>query len=130
MPTYEYRCNACRREFEYQQKMADPDLVTCEVCGADKLEKLISWSSLRPQGKDWTKGINGKMTSEQQRDVARANVAKGAPPKLADQIAAREAHNAAIDAAEAAKAASDPATATSAPTTSEASSSDAGGSKE
>jgi putative FmdB family regulatory protein len=47
MPTYEYRCNACQREFEYQQKMDDPDLVTCEACGAAKLERLISWTSVR-----------------------------------------------------------------------------------
>lgn len=45
MPTYEYRCNACQKEFEYQQKMSDPDLVTCEACGASALEKLISWSA-------------------------------------------------------------------------------------
>lgn len=47
MPTYEYRCNGCQREFEIQQKMADPDLVHCDVCGQDKLEKLISWTSVR-----------------------------------------------------------------------------------
>jgi putative FmdB family regulatory protein len=47
MPTYEYRCNACQREFEVQQKMTDPDLVKCETCGADKLERLISWTSVR-----------------------------------------------------------------------------------
>lgn len=45
MPTYEYRCNGCLREFEYQQRMADDDLVKCEVCGEDKLEKLISWTA-------------------------------------------------------------------------------------
>jgi putative FmdB family regulatory protein len=47
MPTYEYRCGGCTREFEYQQRMSDPDLVTCEACGADKLERLISWTSVR-----------------------------------------------------------------------------------
>jgi putative FmdB family regulatory protein len=47
MPTYEYHCNACHREFEYQQKMSDADLVRCEACGEDKLERLISWTSVR-----------------------------------------------------------------------------------
>jgi putative FmdB family regulatory protein len=50
MPTYEYRCGACHREFEYQQKMSDADLVHCEACGADKLERLISWTSVRSTG--------------------------------------------------------------------------------
>jgi len=47
MPIYEYRCSACNREFEYQQKMTDQDLVRCEACGQDKLERLISWTSVR-----------------------------------------------------------------------------------
>lgn len=47
MPTYEYRCAACKREFEYQHSMNDPDLVKCEACGEDKLERLISWTSVR-----------------------------------------------------------------------------------
>ena len=46
MPTYEYRCKACEREFEYVQKMSDPDLVKCEACGKDTLERLISWTSV------------------------------------------------------------------------------------
>ena len=49
MPTYEYHCNACHREFEYQQKMSDADLVRCEACGEDKLERLISWTSVRAE---------------------------------------------------------------------------------
>lgn len=81
MPMYDYRCNACQREFEYQQKMADPDLVTCEVCGEDKLEKLISWSAFQIGSKNWMKNISGKQTPEQQREVARMSVDKGVPPK-------------------------------------------------
>lgn len=50
MPTYEYRCGACHREFEYQQKMSDAELVHCEACGEDKLERLISWTSVRSTG--------------------------------------------------------------------------------
>ena len=52
MPTYEYRCDACNREFEVQQKMSDPDLVHCEACGEDRLERLISWTSVRSTGWD------------------------------------------------------------------------------
>ena len=57
MPTYEYRCNACKREFEYQQKMSDDDLVTCEVCGEPKLEKLISRSAFQLKGGGWYKDL-------------------------------------------------------------------------
>jgi putative FmdB family regulatory protein len=47
MPTYEYRCNACKREFEVQQRMADDELTHCTACHQDKLEKLISWTTVR-----------------------------------------------------------------------------------
>jgi putative FmdB family regulatory protein len=46
MPTYEYHCKACGREFEAVQKMTDPALTKCEACGKDELEKLISWTSV------------------------------------------------------------------------------------
>jgi putative FmdB family regulatory protein len=52
MPIYEYRCEACSREFEYQQRMSDPELVRCEACGEDRLERLISWTSVRSTGWD------------------------------------------------------------------------------
>jgi putative FmdB family regulatory protein len=57
MPTYEYRCNACGREFEYQQRMADDDLVKCEACHEDKLEKLISRTAFQLKGGGWYKDL-------------------------------------------------------------------------
>src|SRR4051812_16177156 len=81
MPTYEYRCNACKREFEYQQKMADPDLVKCEACGEDKLEKLISWSAFQLKGGGWYKDLyssNPKAALHDKTD-------HGVPPKAADK---------------------------------------------
>lgn len=81
MPTYEYRCNACRKEFEYQQKMADPDLTKCEACGEDKLEKLISWSAFQLKGGGWYKDLYASQTPEQQRQAAKDSVDKGIPPK-------------------------------------------------
>ncbi|MEO7096539.1 MAG: zinc ribbon domain-containing protein [Polyangiales bacterium] len=81
MPTYEYRCNACGKEFEYQQKMADPDLTKCEACGEDKLEKLISWSAFQLKGDGWYKDLYSKQSPEQQKQAARDSVDKGVPPK-------------------------------------------------
>ncbi len=81
MPTYEYRCNACGKDFEYQQKMADPDLTKCEACGEDKLEKLISWSAFQLKGGGWYKDLYSKQTPEQQKQAARDSVDKGIPPK-------------------------------------------------
>jgi putative FmdB family regulatory protein len=57
VPTYEYRCNACKREFEVQQRMVDDDLVHCDVCGKDALEKLISHTAFQFKGGGWYKDL-------------------------------------------------------------------------
>ncbi len=41
MPTYEYRCNACKYEFEQVQSMKDNALKKCPKCGKNALERLI-----------------------------------------------------------------------------------------
>jgi putative FmdB family regulatory protein len=41
MPTYEYRCKACKHEFEEFQSMKDKALTKCPACGKKSLERLI-----------------------------------------------------------------------------------------
>lgn len=41
MPTYDYRCNACRHEFEQYQSIKDKPLKKCPTCGKSALERLI-----------------------------------------------------------------------------------------
>ena len=41
MPTYDYRCNACKHEFEHFQSMKDSPLKKCPQCGKARLERLI-----------------------------------------------------------------------------------------
>jgi putative FmdB family regulatory protein len=57
MPIYEYKCKACDREFEYQQRMADPDKTDCEACGASALERLISRTAFQLKGSGWYKDL-------------------------------------------------------------------------
>lgn len=56
MPVYEYQCKACGRDFEYQQRMADPDKTTCEECGG-ALERLISRTAFALKGGGWYKDL-------------------------------------------------------------------------
>ena len=56
MPVYEYQCTACHQEFEYQQRMSDPDKTTCEVCGGP-LERLISRTAFAFKGSGWYKDL-------------------------------------------------------------------------
>lgn len=52
MPTYEYRCTACGKEFEAVQKITDPPLKKCKFCSG-KVTRLISSSSFVLKGSGW-----------------------------------------------------------------------------
>ena len=41
MPTYDYRCEACRHEFDAFQSITDAALKKCPKCGKSKLRRLI-----------------------------------------------------------------------------------------
>ena len=52
MPIYEYRCRKCGHEFEEWQKITDPPVEKCCVCGG-RASRLISQSSFILKGTGW-----------------------------------------------------------------------------
>lgn len=42
MPTYEYACPSCDATHEVQQRMTDPTLTACPVCGDPAVRKLFT----------------------------------------------------------------------------------------
>jgi putative FmdB family regulatory protein len=42
MPTYEYRCDACKHEFEKFQSITSQPIKKCPKCGKNKVKRLIS----------------------------------------------------------------------------------------
>lgn len=42
MPTYDYHCEACGREFEEFHKISDPPVQKCTLCGGGPVRKLVS----------------------------------------------------------------------------------------
>ena len=42
MPTYEYRCTACGKEWEEVQRISEPPLEVCPACGKPTAHRLIS----------------------------------------------------------------------------------------
>ncbi len=53
MPIYEYRCPSCGAEFERFQKISDDSRPSCEVCGAEHVDRLISASAFHLKGSGW-----------------------------------------------------------------------------
>jgi putative FmdB family regulatory protein len=56
MPTYEYQCHKCKKQFEYVQKISDAPKKKCEACGG-KLERLISGGAFILKGGGWYKDL-------------------------------------------------------------------------
>jgi putative FmdB family regulatory protein len=82
MPIYEYQCKACGRECEYQQRMSDPEMTTCEACGEDKLERIISRTAFSLKGSGWYKDLYASAKPEAAKsDGAPAGDAKPADGK-------------------------------------------------
>lgn len=53
MPTYEYACNQCGREFEKVQRITEPAQAECPACGSSDTRRLISHSSFILKGSGW-----------------------------------------------------------------------------
>jgi len=58
MPMYEYRCEACDKQFELRQKFSDPPATACPDCGG-AVAKLISSASFALKGGGWYKESYG-----------------------------------------------------------------------
>ena len=67
MPVYEYQCKACGRDFEYQQRMSDPDKTVCEACGG-ALDRLISRTAFALKGGGWYKDLYASAKPEAKSD--------------------------------------------------------------
>ncbi len=87
MPIYEYQCQACHRDFEYQQRMSDPEKTVCEACGG-ALERLISRTAFSLKGGGWykdlyssTKPETKSTTTETKADAPKTDAPKPEAPK-------------------------------------------------
>jgi putative FmdB family regulatory protein len=52
VPTYEYKCDDCAREFEVRQRISEPPLTRCETCGGT-LRRLLSAAPFILKGEGW-----------------------------------------------------------------------------
>jgi putative FmdB family regulatory protein len=52
MPIYEYACTQCGRHCELVQKVTDPPLTKCKVCGG-VLKKVLTAPAIQFKGNGW-----------------------------------------------------------------------------
>ena len=53
MPIYAYRCSACGHAQDVLQKMSDPLLTVCPVCGASAYSKQLTAAGFQLKGSGW-----------------------------------------------------------------------------
>ena len=53
MPIYAYRCASCGHSRDVLQKISDPLLTTCPVCGAEQFQKQVTAAGFQLKGSGW-----------------------------------------------------------------------------
>lgn len=107
MPIYAYRCSDCGHAQDVLQKLSDPVLTTCPVCGAEAYTKQVTAAGFQLKGSGWyvTDFRNGHQAAPKPGDAAKTS-ADAAPGEAAAPAGAPPADKPAV-----APAASAPATA-------------------
>jgi putative FmdB family regulatory protein len=52
VPTYEYHCDGCGRDFEVKQRISEEPLTSCDQCGG-RVRRLISPAPFILKGEGW-----------------------------------------------------------------------------
>jgi len=53
MPTYTYRCDACGKGFEREQRISEDPIKKCPSCGKPKARRMISGGNFILKGGGW-----------------------------------------------------------------------------
>ncbi|MFN3376792.1 MAG: FmdB family zinc ribbon protein [Burkholderiaceae bacterium] len=53
MPIYAYKCGACGHAKDVLQKISDPALTVCPVCGAESFSKQVTAAGFQLKGSGW-----------------------------------------------------------------------------
>ncbi len=96
MPIYAYRCTACGHAQDVLQKMSDPVLTECPVCGASAYAKQVTAAGFQLKGSGWyvTDFRSGNNTAPPAKKDGEAG-----PDKAGDKAGDKPAGSAAAPAA-------------------------------
>jgi len=94
MPTYEYECLKCRRVFEIRQRISEPALTVCDVCGGE-VRRLLSAAPFILKGAGWyvtdypSESRKQALQSEKSSDKSPDKTPDKTSDKAADKPAAK-----------------------------------------
>ncbi|MBM4352475.1 MAG: zinc ribbon domain-containing protein [Deltaproteobacteria bacterium] len=86
MPIYEYRCNACGRDFEQWRRITDDSRPACSACGSLDVHRQVSMSSFQLKGSGWyVTDYAGKKTNSTSHKEEKTETAPSATDKSTDK---------------------------------------------
>jgi putative FmdB family regulatory protein len=98
MPTYEYECLKCRRVFEIRQRISEPALTVCDVCGGE-VRRLLSAAPFILKGAGWyvtdypsesrKQALKSEKSSEKSSDKSPEKTSEKSSDKPADKPASK-----------------------------------------
>ena len=98
MPTYEYECLKCRRVFEIRQRISEPALTVCDVCGGE-VRRLLSAAPFILKGGGWyvtdypsesrKQALKSEKSSEKSSDKSSEKSSEKSTDKPADKPASK-----------------------------------------
>jgi len=86
VPTYEYECGSCHRTFEVRQRISEPALTTCDVCGGP-VHRLLSAAPFILKGEGWYVTDYPSESRKKARDAEKSSSSSASSDK-ADKPAA------------------------------------------
>lgn len=63
MPTYEYGCEACGNQWEFEQRISADPIKKCPSCGKSRARRLISGGNFILKGGGWYSDLYHKPAS-------------------------------------------------------------------
>ena len=98
MPTYEYECLKCKRVFEIRQRISEPALTVCDVCGGE-VRRLLSAAPFILKGGGWyvtdypsesrKQALKSEKSSEKSSDKSSEKPSEKSSDKPADKPASK-----------------------------------------
>jgi putative FmdB family regulatory protein len=98
MPTYEYECLECKRVFEIRQRISEPALKVCDVCGGE-VRRLLSAAPFILKGGGWyvtdypsesrKQALQSEKSSEKSSEKPSDKSSEKASDKAADKPASK-----------------------------------------
>ncbi|MFI5305700.1 MAG: FmdB family zinc ribbon protein [Polyangiales bacterium] len=79
MPTYSYVCDACKREFEREQRISEDPIKKCPSCGKLKARRMITSGNFILKGGGWySDGYGSSKGGSSKKDSAPSTSSKDA----------------------------------------------------